>query len=169
MITKNDLLEWLKEIDRKIKTKMVLVAVSGTALTLLGLKPSTLDVDFCIDGNQEALFKKSMGKPAFKVDIFRDGFIFAEQLPSDYLEKSISIKTNLARIDLRALSLVDIILTKIARYNERDEDDISAIVAKNKVNKEELERRFKLVRDSYAGNVKDYDYYFRLVLKRHFK
>jgi len=40
MITKNDLLLWLKEVDSKLEKKIVLVAVGGTAMTLLGLKPS---------------------------------------------------------------------------------------------------------------------------------
>jgi len=41
MITKKDLLNWLKEIDSKLKDKVVLTAVGGTAMTLLDLKEST--------------------------------------------------------------------------------------------------------------------------------
>jgi len=35
MIAKNDLLDWLKDIDKKLKQKMTIIAVGGTAMTLL--------------------------------------------------------------------------------------------------------------------------------------
>jgi len=48
MIDKNSLLKWLGNLDKKLKKNITLIAVGGTAMTLLGLKTSTRDIDFCI-------------------------------------------------------------------------------------------------------------------------
>lgn len=168
MITKEDLLNWLKEIDSKLSKKMIIVAVGGTAMTLLGLKPSTKDVDFCLNSKDEKVFRKLSADSKFKVDLFKDGYIFSEQLPEDYIKKSNKIKINFVNLDLRILSPVDIIITKTARLNERDEEDISTLAKTNKIKRKELEERFEQVKESYAGNEEDYKYHFELVLKRHF-
>ncbi|HAB51413.1 MAG TPA: hypothetical protein DCE80_04430, partial [Ignavibacteriales bacterium] len=118
MIDKNDLLEWLRAADKKLKKKIVLIAVGGTAMTLLGLKSSTRDVDFCIKSEDKKDFEKALGKK-FNVDLFTDGYIFSEQLPEDYAEKSKEI-LNLNSLSLKALSPVDIVITKAARLNARD-------------------------------------------------
>jgi len=168
MIDKNDLLAWLKVIDKQLKTRIVLIAIGGTAMTLLGLKSSTRDIDFCIEGKNLKIFKKIIRNDKFKVDLFQDGFIFSEQLPNDYIEKSNKIISDLINIDLRTLSLIDIIITKSARYNERDEEDIATIAKTKKIERKELEKRFKQVKETFAGNDKDYEYHFNLVLIRHF-
>ena len=168
MITKNDLLDWLKEVDKKLERRIIVVAVGGTAMTLLGLKASTRDVDFCLQEKEVALFKNLTNNSMFKVDLFWNGFIFSEQLPEDYIEKSNKIFAPLSNMDLRTLSLIDIIITKVARYNARDEEDIEAIAKTRLVNKRELEKRFEEVKETFVGNESDYEYHFNLVLKRHF-
>jgi len=169
MITKDNLLDWLRKIDKKVKQKITLVAVGGTALTLVGLKSSTIDVDFCIDSKNAEIFKRIIMNEKFKIDLFLDGFIFSEQLPDDYIERSNKMATNMINIDLRTLSLPDIIITKAARYNERDEEDIAAIAKTNIVKKEYLVRRFRQVKETFAGDEIDYEYHFNLILKRHFR
>ena len=125
MIGRNELVKWLKSIDKKLRSKITLIAVGGTAMTLLGLKSSTRDVDFCIGFNEKKYFEKVLDKK-FKVDIFADGYIFSEQLPADYVEKSKEI-VKMKNITLKALNPVDIIITKAARFNARDEEDIEAL------------------------------------------
>ena len=44
------LLDFLEEIDRELSRKIVIVAVGGTAMTLVNAKPSTIDIDFTIPG-----------------------------------------------------------------------------------------------------------------------
>ena len=58
MLTKNNLIEWLKRIDNKLNRNITLTAVGGTALVLLNLKESTIDVDFDIKKEDYDLFKK---------------------------------------------------------------------------------------------------------------
>ena len=65
MIDKNDLLEWLRAADKKLKKKIVLIAVGGTAMTLLGLKSSTRDVDFCIKSEDKKDFEKALATLKF--------------------------------------------------------------------------------------------------------
>lgn len=169
MIDKTDLLHWLNQIDEQLKTKTLIIAVGGTAMTLRGLKSSTRDVDFCVEGKNLKIFRELTKDSKFKVDLFSDGFIFSEQLPEDYIDKSDKLESNLTNIELRTLSLADIIITKSARYNERDEEDIAAIAKTKKVDKTYLEKRFKQVRNTFVGNQQVYEYHFNLVLSRHFK
>ena len=133
-------------------------------MTLLGLKSSTRDIGFCIESENKAHFEEVLGKK-FKVDLFIDGYIFSEQLPEDYTEKSKEI-LNLKNLSLKALSPVDIVITKAARLNARDEEDIQAL--SKYVNKEELIRRFEGVVNSYSGKEEDYRNHLGVVLKRFF-
>ena len=167
MITKNNLIDWLKEIDKNLDKKISLIAVGGTAMTLLGLKPSTRDIDFCVEKGLKE-FKELAKKSKFIVDIFTGGYIFSEQLPEDYIDKSIKMELNLNKVELRTLSLIDIVLTKAARYNARDEEDIATLAKTKKINKKELEKRFKEIIGTYAGRSEDYEYHFDLILRRHF-
>lgn len=167
MITKKDLFNGLDMINDRLRNKVTIVAVGGTALTLLNIKDSTIDVDFCISSGDKDDFIEASYGIKFRIDLFFDGFIFSEQLPSDYIERSRSIK-KWGKIELLALSAEDIIITKAARYNQRDEEDIKVIAQKMDVGKEELEKRFQKVVDTYVGNVENYRINFEFIIKRHF-
>ncbi|MAG47889.1 hypothetical protein CL617_04750 [archaeon] len=164
MIEKNDLLNWLEEIDKKLKNEMIIVSVGGTAMTLLGLKSSTINIDFCINSKDKGNFEKVLDNK-FKVDIFIDGFIFSEQLPKDYIEKSKEI-IKMENIILKALNPIDIIITKTSRLNARDEEDIQTLV--KHVDKEELIKRFNKVIKTYSGSEDEYKRKFDVVLRRFF-
>ena len=165
MIGKDALVKWLRTIDARLKNDIVLVAIGGTAMTLLGLKPSTIDVDFCIASEDKKYFEEALDKK-FKVDIFVDGYIFSEQLPDDYIEKSKDV-LELDKILLKVLSPVDIVITKSARLNARDEEDIRAIA--KYVEREELVKRFEKVAGTYSGREEDYRENFEYVLRMYFK
>ncbi|HLC90515.1 MAG TPA: DUF6036 family nucleotidyltransferase [Candidatus Nanoarchaeia archaeon] len=165
MITRHDLLDWLKSVDSKLSQKMMIVAVGGTALTLLGLKESTRDVDFCISKEYFAEFKKAAVSERFVVDLFQEGYIFAVQLPKDYTEKAETVHFSGKRLLLKTLSVEDIILTKTARFNNRDIEDIKAVVASRKVELKDLRKRFLQILETYAGREEDYTYHFDLVMK----
>lgn len=168
--TKNDLLKWLKKIDDNLDNPIILVAIGGTAMTLLNLKESTKDIDFCIEGKDSKRFKKLLKNSGFKVDIFIDGFIFSEQLPDDYIDISNEYKEiDFKNIKLKTLNPLDIIITKVARLNARDEEDITALIKNKKIDKNKLTKRFREVIETYAGSEKDFEYHFKLILERHFK
>ena len=164
MIDKNDLVKWLQKVDKNLKKHILVVAVGGTAMTLLGLKSSTVDVDFCVNSEDKEELEAAISG-TFKVDIFVDGYIFSEQLPDDYMSKAKGI-IEMKNITLKALSPTDIIITKAARLNARDEEDIEAL-AKH-VDRGFLVKRFKIVVKTYAGNENTYRDNFNHILKRFF-
>ena len=137
------LLDFLGEIDKELKRKIVIVAVGGTAMTLLKVKSSTIDVDFTIPREYFGDFEhaKKTVQPGFKVDLFHDGAVFVNMLPEDYLKRSIPIKTKLKSIKLMALHPVDIVVTKIGRLDERDEQDIESCIRKFKLKKDQITKR----------------------------
>ena len=85
MITKDDLVSWIRAVDKRLDKKIVVIAVGGTAMTLLGLKSSTRDVDFCVFSKDKKEFEGALDDK-FPVDVFLDGYIFCLQLPDDYSE-----------------------------------------------------------------------------------
>ena len=59
----------------------------------------------------------------FKIDLFMSGMVFCVELPENYLTKS-SPLGRAGKISLRALQPLDIVVTKVARLELRDEQDI---------------------------------------------
>jgi hypothetical protein len=165
---KENLMEFLKHVDKELEKEIKIIAVGGTAMTLLDLKPSTIDIDFDLESDDaEELERVLKTIPhGFRIDIFKDGMIFSQQLPNDYSEKSILIRTDFRNIRLFALHPVDIVVTKIGRLNKRDEEDISACIKKFRLTKQEIEKRAEQV--EYIGRKENYEINLTYVLKNFF-
>ena len=137
-------------------------------MTLLDLKPSTLDVDFTVPSEDyssvDLVFK--LLSPGFKIDIWQDGAVFSQFLPQDYLVKSIKIKKDFIFLHLRALQPIDIIVSKIGRLNDRDLQDIEVCIKQFKIAKKEISNRAKQVQ--YAGDENIYQQNLKYVLKKFF-
>ena len=163
-LDKGALLGFLQEVDKELVAAITLVAVGGTALTLLDAKTSTIDVDFTIPGNDYRVFKKVLHSIShgFQVDCWRDGMVFSQILPDDYLKSSITIK-KMKHIHLRALHPVDIVVTKIGRLDARDKQDIETCVKKFKLTKNQIAKRAKQV--EYVGRGENYKINLNHVLK----
>ena len=171
MISKPDLTEYLDRIDKQLKQKITIVAVGGTAMTLHGLKESTKDVDFCVQTKEDWAAVHSAAKKVksgFRLDLFSEGHIYILQLPEDYVSKSRLLKVRFKHLEVRLLSPIDIILTKASRLNERDVEDIRALVTKKRVDKKKLIERYKLVKSTYAGSEAAFHERFEQVLKEFF-
>ena len=167
-LDKRALLDFLEEIGKKLERQVTLVAVGGTALTLLDAKPSTIDIDFTIPCDDYDVFRKTLSSipHGFKVDYWKDGMVFSQGLPSDYLERSIAIR-KMKRIQLRALNPVDIVVTKIGRLDARDKQDIETCIKKFKLTRNEISRRAKTV--AYVGREENYKINLNHVLNNFFK
>lgn len=163
------LLDFLGEVDLELERKIVVVAVGGTAMTLLKIKSSTIDVDFTIPGKYYDEFEaaKKIVQPGFRVDLFHDGAVFVNMLPEDYLEKSIPIKTRLKNIDLRALSPLDIVITKIGRLDDRDEQDIQSCIKKFALKKTLIVKR--ALQLGYISNDDEFQTNLGIIVKKFFK
>jgi len=165
MIGLNELLNYLGEVDKKLKNQITLIAVGGTALVLMNLKESTKDVDFCLSGKDYNEFEQTKVKTQFKVDLFKNGYIFCQQLPEDYVKFSLSSKHKFKNINLKLLNPHDIIITKLARFNERDIEDILQLLNHKKIKKEKLRERFEIIKKTYPGNEKILEENFNQILK----
>lgn len=166
MIGKNELLAYLQKIDGELKEPITLIAVGGTAMTLLGIKDTTKDVDFCIETKENydvarAIIEKSGGN--IRVDLFRDGYIFSVQLPEDYARLARPFKANFRNVKLKTLHPIDLIISKTDRLNERDVEDIEVLI--KSVGKAKLQQRYKQVIDSTPGRRENFEYNIKQVLK----
>ncbi|MFH1199627.1 MAG: DUF6036 family nucleotidyltransferase [Candidatus Micrarchaeota archaeon] len=167
-VEKTELLRFLGAIGRELERGIRVNAVGGTALTLLGVKPSTRDIDFDTSSPDHDVLKKAVGRlsPGYPVDLFTDGFIFSQRLPEDYLAacKPISKLTN---IGLYTISPLDVVCTKIGRLNERDIQDIRLTIAKFGLTPQEVKRRAQAV--EYVGNQENFDSNLEYTLENLFK
>ncbi len=157
-LDKSQLLSLLARFDEELEQKIILVAAGGTALTLLDAKPTTLDIDFTAPSESIAIFDRvEKGIPhGFKIDRYKDGAIFSQILPEDYLTKSKKIRTGFKNIDLRALHPLDIVASKIGRLDERDKQDIAACINKFGLTRKMVEDRARQVQ--YVGNEAIYNH-----------
>jgi len=165
---KSSLLDFLGILDIELTRGITIVVVGGTAMTLLDVKSSTIDIDFTIPSEDIKDFRDALEKipHGFKIDYWADGMVFSQTLPDDYLEKSIMIK-KFKNIILKALDPVDIVATKIGRLDERDLQDIKACIEKFKLKKKQIERRSKNVQ--YVGRQENYKANLDYVIKKFFE
>ncbi len=164
------LLDFLGEIDKELDGSVTLVAVGGTALTLLGVKSSTVDVDFAFPADGDYVRFEGALKivpHGFQVHCFHNGLIFSQGLPADYLQRSEPVKTKMKYINLRTLSPLDIVVTKIGRLDQRDKEDILSCINRFGLTKEAVEERARQV--DYVGRQENYDMNLKYVLENFFK
>jgi len=167
MVDKTELVNFLEELDKVLEKPIDIIAVGGTAMTLLGIKTSTIDIDFEVKPEEYNLLKKVLDNlpHGYRIDVFTNGLIFSQQLPDDYGEKSIQIK-KLKKINLLALHPIDIVVTKIGRLNERDQEDIRSCIEKFGLTKNQVKERAKEI--EYVGKEELYQYNLEHVLKNFF-
>ena len=173
----NTFLQLLADLDKELE----LYAIGGTAMILKNIKETTKDIDFLTTENQENIRKlfnlaglkeKNPSKLCniwhlenIRIDLFYDEFIFGIALPDDWKDKSEHIK-DIGKVKLYILNWQDIIITKIARNEQRDIDDAIDIIKAENINFEELkDRYYKLAEDSVISN---YDEKFK-ALERTYK
>jgi len=156
-INANRLFELLQSISKYVEIKIKIYALGGTALTLLNIKKSTLDVDINIETNreyeylsklfEEIGFEKSEGirwttQEGLAFDLFHGSNIHGTMLLPDCLSLSKFIKF-FGNIELYTLPLEDIIISKLARGDSRDFEDIKAMLNKEKISLQYLIKRYK--------------------------
>ena len=139
-LDKDELLDNLRAWNRILRKKVRLIACGGTAMTLLGIKASTKDVDFMVPDIKEYnyLIKQlpTMGyvrvtssgwrrqRESFHFDIFRGNNIHTTEL----LESPLGAGQNklffeLSRIYIGILNDYDLISSKLMRGTKVDFED----------------------------------------------
>lgn len=160
-INKQGLLERIRIWDSFLKRKIHLIACGGTALTLLGIKASTKDVDlivpnlteyeYLINTLKQLGYKSASGwdwtrTDDFIFDLFRGKMVHTTELLESPLKKgNHALIKEFTHIYLGVLNYYDLIVVKLFRATTIDiEDCLSLIKTKKKeINLRQLEERFR--------------------------
>ncbi len=148
-LDKHQLLNILEGWNRVLKRKIHMVACDGTAMTLLGVKPSTKDVDFMVPGIKEyeylmrqlnALGYKQMTSSGweragegFRFDIFRGNRVHTtELLESPLAEGRNTVLAEYSHLYIGILNEYDLISSKLMRGSRVDFEDCLMLVTARK-------------------------------------
>lgn len=139
-LDRNELLDNLREWNRYLRRRVHLIACGGTAMTLLGVKPSTKDVDFMVPNIKEYAYliqqlqmldyKPVSGSgwqrkgEGFRFDIFRGNRIHTTELLVSPLEDGRNTRLEeFSRLYIGILNNYDLIASKLMRGDRVDFDD----------------------------------------------
>lgn len=139
--------------------KVNLIGCGGTALTLLGIKDSTKDIDFIVPVSGEyhrlVMFLQRLGyrekggglahpdDPLFLYQFWVGARVFTTDLLDSPLEPGRNILVKKWRnIYLGALNLIDVIITKMFRGTLLDIDDCVAAYSKSEIDANKLLERY---------------------------
>ncbi len=155
------LLDRLSAWDSFLKKKVHLIACGGTALTLLGIKSSTKDIDLLVPNVEEYEYlintftqlgytsKSGWGwerGDGFIFDLFRGNSVHTTELLESPLRKGNHIPVKeFDKIYLGVLNYYDLIISKLFRATALDIDDCLILVRSKKkdIDFKRLEKRFK--------------------------
>lgn len=157
---KNQLLAELRKWDSFLPGRTIhLIACGGTALTLLGYKESTKDVDFIVPDKKEyerlvefltsAGYKNDSGGwmypgESIKYDLYEGNRVFTTNLLDSPLDEGKNIKImEFKKIYLGALNPIDLIITKMFRGTSVDRQDCNELAKYEKIDLHELEKRYR--------------------------
>ena len=172
-VNSDELIQTLNAWDELIpgREKIHLIACGGTALTLLGYKETTADVDFLIPVENEykrlVSFLKRAGydpvggyrwkrpEELLAFDLFVGKAVFTTNLLESPLEPNKNRKIlELKKIYLGVLNPIDWMITKLFRGTQTDMDDCKILLANEKINVEELKERYKETAQYETGEEK---------------
>ncbi len=161
-LTPQTLLEELVQWNTFLKRKVHLIACGGTALTLLGVKDSTKDVDFMVPNEKEHNYLVKVlkdlgyqqttasgwakGGSRFIFDLFKGNFIHTTQLlESPLKEGNHKLHNEFSQLYIGILNAYDLIASKLFRGTNVDfEDCLMLIIAqKDEIDIHHVEQHFK--------------------------
>lgn len=161
-VTANELKQTLASWDALFpgRSKIHLVACGGTALSLLGYKESTKDVDllvpnekeyerlvkFLIQAGYERVTGQGWKRPdeVIQYDVYPGKRAFQTELINSPLEENGQKKIwEGKKISLGVLNSVDLIITKLFRGSEQDVEDCLTLLDHEAVSLRALEERYR--------------------------
>ena len=185
-INKQGLLQEISIWGKFLKKKVHLIACGGTALTLLGLKASTKDIDLIVPVLDEydyllSVLKELGYKPVsgwgwgradnFIFDLFRGKSIHTTELLESPLDEGNNILVKeFNAIYLGVLNYYDILISKLFRATQVDIDDCLRLVKSKRkdIDLKHFERRFRETAsyDISEDKVnKNFDYFIKILEK----
>ncbi|MBU4252944.1 MAG: hypothetical protein KKC39_03355 [Candidatus Omnitrophica bacterium] len=185
-IDKQGLLDRISAWDGFLKRKVHLIACGGTAMTLLGVKASTKDIDLLVPNEDEHKYLvdilKQLGYKSasgwgwsrddgFIFDLFRGNSIHTTQLlESPLKEGNHTLVKEFSHIYLGILNYYDIIISKLFRGSATDNEDCLALLKAKKsgIDLIKLEKQFREAASYDVSKefvIKNWDHFLRLVKK----
>jgi len=172
-VNNSELMNTLSAWDEVIPGRGIihLIACGGTALTLLGYKESTKDVDFLVPNEEEykrlAQFLKQTGySPVtgyswkrsdenIQFDLYLGKTIYQTELLTSPLEAGGNRQIKeWKKIYLGALNPTDLIISKMFRGTRVDIEDSLALLKNEKVDLKKLKERYEETAKYYFGEEK---------------
>jgi hypothetical protein len=89
------------------------------------------------------------------LDIVANGIPFLPHVPRWHSVPEIN--GALAHFELRVLDVVDVVVSKLKRFNANDRSDIDAMIERELVGHEQLIDRFRLAVDEFSGDARAED------------
>lgn len=186
-IAKQSMLDRISNWNDFLKRRVHLIACGGTAMTLLGVKESTKDIDlmvpkvnehtYLIKKLQELGYKSASGSgwsrgDGFIFDLFRGNAVHTTELiESPLVDENHTLIKEFSHIYLGVLNYYDIIISKLFRSTEIDNEDCLVLV-KNKrqeidlIRLEERLRKTALYDISEDKVIQNWEYFVKLLLKK---
>jgi len=169
-IGKKTILKIVDQIDSSLKNhvkKINIYCVGGTALTMIGKKYSSTDIDFIVPHEDLATITSITAEIEYKEKIAIDvtdalglwGNNMGYALPPDYKERSRKI-SSCENLNLFVLCELDLLVTKAIAGRQKDHDDIRRLV--KKIKKQDVIERFKQyklptkIKNNLENNLKDF-------------
>ena len=185
-VDKHSLLERIRIWNDFLKRRVHLIACGGTAMTLLGVKESTKDIDlmvpkaneytYLIKTLQQLGYKSASGwgwsrGDGFIFDLFRGNAVHTTELvESPLVDENHTLIKEFSHIYLGVLNYYDIIISKLFRGTEIDNEDCLVLV-KNKRKEIDLIRLEERLRKTASYDVtedkviQNWEYFVQLLLK----
>jgi len=185
-VDKHSLLERIRIWNDFLKRRVHLIACGGTAMTLLGVKESTKDIDlmvpkaneytYLIKTLQQLGYKSASGwgwsrGDGFIFDLFRGNAVHTTELvESPLVDENHTLIKEFSHIYLGVLNYYDIIISKLFRGTEIDNEDCLVLV-KNKRKEIDLIRLEERLRKTASYDVSEdkviqnWEYFVQLLLK----
>lgn len=185
-IDKQSMLERIRNWNDFLKRRVHLIACGGTAMTLLGVKESTKDIDLMVPKvNEYTYLIKTLQQLGYKSESGwgwsrGDGFIFdlfrgnavhtTELIESPLVDENHTLIKEFSHIYLGVLNCYDIIISKLFRGTGIDNEDCLVLV-KNKRKEIDLIRLEERLRKTASYDVSEdkviqnWEYFAQLLLK----
>lgn len=168
----------IKKLDSKLKRNVEVVAIGGTALSLLGDRPHSKDIDMCYlncdfpsEFTQAVLDSgKEVGIAVKDIEMF-NGFEMSFLNIPNFGERALLYKKlHLKHILFKVMHPVDIILSKIYRGEPKDINDSVSLIDEGKVDASDLNTRFIQIMKYQHPNIRvDFSRRYNLFIKDYFK
>jgi len=171
-------LESFLQLLADLDVEMELFAIGGTAMVLKGIKESTKDIDFLTTSGYPdvkrlftlaGLREESSSRACniwylgeTRIDLFFSGSIMGVTFPDDWRELSEHIR-DIGKVRLYILNWYDILITKIARSEERDIKDAIDIIKSQRLDFKRLKERYYGLAE--VSLIVEYDYKFKHLAK----